>query len=97
MSRRVFACRNNPNQNAYSAPVTPPSRVVGTLGNAAERFAPFTASAVSLPWRPAEPPIQKYGWIRSRSGRRTGELRRREEAIKVIYENVSPAVASFGS
>ena len=47
--RGVFAGRNIPNQNGYSALVNPASEVVGTSGSAAERLKPFTTSAVSVP------------------------------------------------
>ena len=49
MARGVFAGRNIPIQNGYSASVKPASEVVGTSGSAAERLALFTTSAVSLP------------------------------------------------
>ena len=47
--RGVFAGRNMPIQNGYSASVKPASEVVGTSGSAAERLALFTTSAVSVP------------------------------------------------
>ena len=47
--REVFVGTNMPIQNGYSASMNPASEVVGTAGNAAERLALFTTSAVSLP------------------------------------------------